>query len=105
MIAGIIKFKRIEITVNPEIFKKAVQKTTIELRWEITLTTNKMVVAKGPFSWASWGELITIIREKDAILINSICDPDNRPSVTSFGQNKINKKTFEQQLGKLSGSL
>ena len=46
-------------------------------RTEIIEKKSNLIVAKSGFSWRSWGELITIIRDKDRILFNSICDPDN----------------------------
>ena len=94
-----LKFKVINIAVDPGNFKVAVEKTAEELEWKFHNKTNDLVVAQRDWSWTgSWGEMITIIRDKDCILINSICDPDNKPSVTSWGMNRINIKTFEQYL-------
>jgi hypothetical protein len=91
-----LKFKTINLTVDDKAFHDAVKQTAKELDWKIQQMTHDIVVAKSGFSWRSWGEQITILHDTDKILFNSICDPDNRPSVASFGMNKVNLKTFEQ---------
>jgi hypothetical protein len=91
-----LRFEIIDIQIDADSFKLAAEQTGEELEWDFLKMTPTLIVAKSGFSWRSWGELITIIREKDRILFNSICDPDNRPSVASWGMNKLNKKTFEQ---------
>jgi hypothetical protein len=91
-----LKFRTIDISVDKATFQKAVEQTAKELEWAITKKTNDTIVAKSGFSWRSWGEHITIIWSENKILFNSICDPDNRPSIASFGMNKVNRKTFEQ---------
>lgn len=93
-----LKFKIIYISVNKNTFDEVIEQTSRELEWKIKKTANNTVVAKSGFSWRSWGEQITIIWCKDKILFNSICDPDSRPSVSSFGMNKANRKIFEQFL-------
>ncbi|MEO6737579.1 MAG: hypothetical protein ABIM97_14555 [Ginsengibacter sp.] len=93
-----LKFKTINISVDNKAFHHAVEQTAKELEWDITQMTNNIVVAKSGFSWRSWGEQITILHDKDKVLFNSICDPDNRPSVASFGMNKVNRNTFEKFL-------
>ena len=93
-----LKFKVINIRVNTDTFIQIAQETAKELEWEILERKSNLLVAKSGFNWKSWGELITIIKDKDRILFNSICDPDNRPSVASWGINKVNFKTFEQNI-------
>jgi len=96
-----LKFKVIQLTTTPDIFKQAAEQTAKELKWEFEHKTTNFIIAHREWNWnGSWGEMITIIRDNDRILINSICDPDNRPSVASFGMNKLNIKTFEQELKK-----
>lgn len=91
-----LKFKIINVAVDRETFEKAVDKTAKELEWQFEEVTDDTIVAKSGFSWRSFGEQITIIWSKDKILFNSICDPDNRPSVTSAGMNRVNRKLFEK---------
>ena len=93
-----LKFKVINIRVNTDTFIQIAQETAKELEWEILERKSNLLVAKSGFNWRSWGELITIINDKDRILFNSICDPDNRPSIASWGMNKVNLKTFEQNI-------
>jgi hypothetical protein len=100
-----LRFKSIKISVDAETFLKAAEQTAKELEWEIQTKRKDIIVAKTGFSWRSWGELITIIREEERILINSICDPDNRPSITSLGMNKLNLKIFEQALRKITSEV
>lgn len=95
-----LRFRVIEMNISNEIFKTAIEETAKELEWEIEKRTNNFIIARSGFSYRSWGELITIIREKDRILFNSICDPDNKPSIASFGMNKLNRKMFEKELMK-----
>ena len=93
-----LKFKTINISVDKDTFKETVEQTAKEMEWELENLTNDTVVAKSDSNWRSWGERITIIWCSDKILFNSIPDPDNRPSITSFGMNKVNRKTFEKFL-------
>lgn len=97
-----LRFTTIIITVDKDVFQHAVRETAKELGWRILKKTNTLIVAQSEFSWRSWGELITIIREKDRILFNSICDPENRPSIASYGMNRLNRKVFEQYLRQIS---
>ena len=91
-----LKFKIIKVAVDKDTFEKAVDETAKELEWQFEAVTYDTIVAKSGFSWRSWGEQITIIWSKDKILFNSICDPDNRPSVTSAGMNRVNRRLFEK---------
>lgn len=99
-----LKFKEIAISVDTGTFIKAAEETAEKLNWTIKNKTNNHVVAvrQGRFSnGGSWGELITIIKDNDSILINSICDPDNVISVASFGWNKKNIRTFTERVESL----
>jgi hypothetical protein len=93
-----LKFKTINISVDNNTFRHAVEQTAKELEWDIMQMTNEIIVAKSDFSWRSWGEQITILYDNNKILFNSICNPDNRPSIASFGMNRVNRKTFEKFL-------
>lgn len=95
-----LRFRAIYMSVDSDTFDQAVKETAKDLKWRILKKTNTLIVAKSEFSWRSWGELITIIRENDKILFNSICDPDKKPSVASWGMNRLNRKTFEEYLRK-----
>ena len=94
-----LKFKVINISVDSDCFHKAVEEAAKDLEWTINHHYEDCVIAGRSWNWtASWGELITIIRDKDKILINSICDPDNVPSVASWGMNKTNIRIFIEHI-------
>ena len=97
-----LKFKVICVVVDTDSFMNAAKETSKELRWEIIENNSNLVIARSAFSWRSWGELITIVKDNDRILFNSICDPDNRPSIASWGMNKVNLETFEHYLDQTS---
>ncbi len=93
-----LKFKTLNVALDTDTFIKATKATAQQLDWKNIEKSQNLIVARSGFSWRSWGELITIIRVKDKILFNSICDPDNLASVASWGMNKLNLKTFEQNI-------
>ena len=93
-----LKFKVIDVAIDADTFIEAAKATARQLDWQIIEKKQNLIVARSGFSWRSWGELITIIRDKDRILFNSICDPDNMTSVASWGMNRVNFKAFEQHM-------
>ena len=94
-----LKFQEIKINYTDEQFQGAVNRTIEQLKWQIEYNDNDFFRAYRPWNWsASWGEMITIIKEKDRLLINSICDPNKTSSVLSWGWNKQNIKIFKQNL-------
>ena len=93
-----LNFKKINRKTDVDEFKEAVTKAGEEMKWNITNLTKDYAIAITGFNWASWGERITIVRKPNEILINSICDPDNRPSVSSWGQNRKNIETFKKYI-------
>ena len=93
-----LRFSIIPVSVDVETFHESVKATAKELHWEILEKKSSLIVAKSGFSWQSWGERITIVRKKDSILFNSICDPDNKTSIASWGRNKKNRERFELHL-------
>ncbi|NVK83615.1 MAG: hypothetical protein HWE21_04800 [Cytophagia bacterium] len=96
-----LNFKRIEVRLNPEQFKEIALAVGNDMNWRIKNLTKDYVVANTGFSLFSWGERITIIRAETEILINSICDPDNRPSVVSMGQNRANMMAFKNKIAEV----
>jgi hypothetical protein len=90
-----LRFRVFAIQASNKAFQDALSRTAEELGWRIAHNTKRMVRAHRPWNWSgSWGEMITIRRYKDKILINSICDPYTRPSVVSFGWSRRNVDTF-----------
>jgi hypothetical protein len=87
-----LRFKVVETVLSREKLQEIIFKTAKELEWfPVTNTTDLIVSKTNPKWWTgSWGEQITIIFDKDKVLINSICDPDRKSSVVSVGRNKRN---------------
>jgi len=93
-----LRFKVIDVAVDADSFIDAANEVAEQQKWQIIQKKQNLIVARSGFTWRSWGELITIIRDKDRILFNSICDPDNMTSVASWGMNRLNLNTFEQHV-------
>lgn len=101
-----LKFKTYAIKATADQFKEAFEKTATELEWSVEQQDRGFIRAHRSWNWTtSWGELITIVREKDQVLINSICDPNAIfISVVSGGWNKRNVKTFIKNLEEIKES-
>jgi hypothetical protein len=94
-----LKFKEFNVSFTDEQFQEAVERTVSELEWRIDKNGKTFFRAYRPWNWTgSWGEMVTIIKGKDSILINSICDPNRMSSVASYGWNRKNIKTFLKNL-------
>ena len=94
-----LKFRRINAVVSHDKFKAAVQTTSQQLGWKWHTPETDVVIAHRGWNWtASWGEMITIHRLEQCILINSICDPNSYASIASWGWNRKNIRTFEKNL-------
>ena len=94
-----LKFTEVLVDYDEHKFCDAVNLTVGQLKWKIERNDNKMFRAYRQWNWsASWGEMVTIIKKKDRLLINSICDPNRMSSVTSWGWNKRNIETFKSNL-------
>jgi hypothetical protein len=95
-----LNFKEIKITYTNVQFKEALTRTVSEINWKIINNNKDILIAYRPNDWksGSWGEMITIVKEDDCLLMNSICAPDAWPSVISFGNNLRNLKVFLKNL-------
>lgn len=92
-------FKEYIVTYTDEQFQEAVSRTVKELEWIIANNNKTFFRAYRPNNWTgSWGEMITIIKVNDCLLINSICDPEKPSSITSYGWNRRNIKAFLSNL-------
>lgn len=89
-----LKFTIIDIKVDEEGFKRAVKQTAEQMQWSFQFVTDDFVLAKAAPNWKSWGHHITILHTPQGILFNSISEP-NRITLTSWGKNHENLKTFE----------
>lgn len=95
-----LKFKSIKTKLSKEKINEVIEMTAKQLDWNPVLIDSRLIVAKTnpPLLTGSWGEQITIIIEKNHILINSICDPERMSSVVSFGRNRKNIRTFIENI-------
>jgi hypothetical protein len=90
-----LNFIEIRVSHSDEQFQEAIDRTIKDLEWRVERNNKTFFRAVRPWNWTgSWGEMVTIIRDKDRVLINSICDPDHMSSVASYGWNRKNIKTF-----------
>lgn len=94
-----LNFKEIRVTYNEDQFQEAIERTVKDLEWGIDKNNKTLFRAFRTSKWTgSWGEMVTIIKDKDRLLINSICDPDHMSSVSSYGFNRKNIKIFLKNL-------
>lgn len=94
-----LKMQKIKVIYTDEELNEAISRTAQELEWLIENNNKQVLVAHRPWSWTgSWGERVTIVKLRDGLLLNSICDPDRPASVTSFGWNRKNLKSFVDNL-------
>jgi len=88
--ANRLKFKEIYTTLSRQQLNDIIEKVGTELKWHPKEVNNNFIIAATGLSILSWGEQITILFDGNRILLNSICDPDKRSSLGSFGRNKQN---------------
>ena len=94
-----LRFREVKVEYSDQEFQGAIERTAKEYEWKIELNNKKIFRAYRPWNWTgSWGEMITIIKDTDRLLLNSICDPNKTSSVASFGWNKRNIDTFLKNL-------
>lgn len=89
-----LRFKEVDVSYTANQFQEAIKRTVNDLEWTVEKNNKNFFRAYRPWGGGSYGEMITIIREKDRFYINSICDPNNMSSIASFGWNKKNIKCF-----------
>jgi len=97
-----LKFKYIDTKLTREELNSIIEKVAEELEWIPYLNNQEIIIAKthpGFFS-GSWGEQITILFDKNRVLVNSICDPSKRSSVVSMGRNKRNINRLIEEITK-----
>ena len=95
-----LKFKIVETNLPKDEVIKIINQVATELKWKIYKTSDKIIEAKTypSFFSGSWGEQITILFDNKRILVNSICDLDQRSSVVSMGRNKKNMNKLIQEI-------
>lgn len=93
-------FREIRIEHTDNDFQHALGLTSMQLKWRTQATKHgffKAIRVGGDGPWF-WGEMITIISDNKTILINSISDPNQSPTPSSFGWDRKNVRTFIKNL-------
>lgn len=94
-----LKFTIIETTLTRDELNSIIANVAQRLEW-MTFNNNKsFYIAKTypGFLSGSWGEQITILFDKNKLLINSICDPD-KISIVSMGRNRTHVTTLIEEI-------
>ena|SRR5687767_709801 len=97
-----LKLTSIKANISREEFDKIIEKISNRYRWQISTNTSKVIIAKTPFSGKSWGEQVTVVFDGNVLLVNSICDPNKRTSVVSFGRNAQNVRLIIKRINRYS---
>jgi len=95
-----LKFKHITTTLTRAQIEAIIHRVGDELEWKGHFVSSNAYKAKtypGFFS-GSWGEAITILLAGNSVFVNSICDPDKRGSLASFGRNRENENTLIESI-------
>lgn len=94
-----LRFKEVYLTFTEEQFQEAIERTKKDLKWRVKKNNKTFFRAHRAGNWsASRGEMITIIKDNDSLLVNSICDPDSRMHISAYGQNRKNIQVFLKNL-------
>jgi len=94
-----LRFREVKVEYSDQEFQEAIERTAKEYEWQIEINDKNIFRAYRPWNWTgSWGEMVTIIKDKNLLYLNSICDPNKKSSVASFGWNKRNIDTFLKNL-------
>jgi len=95
-----LQYTIIKIALTPLEIEKVICYLEDNKGWKRKHKSDSIYVATTQSRWlsGSWGEQITIEQDHNIIYINSICDPNKNPSLTSWGRNKRNIKTFKERL-------
>lgn len=91
-----LKFRVIHILNSDDEFQEAVARTCITLQWNLETNRPDFLRALRSELWfnSNWGDMITIIRDGDTLLLNSISDPNKKPAFFSFSWDKKNINVF-----------
>ena len=93
-----LRFKSIKANITDEKFKVVIDKTIKELNWKAIKRNKSLLIAESNSSLIGYGERVTIIKDNNVILINSICNPDAQMSIFSFGGNEKNIWTVKRNI-------
>jgi hypothetical protein len=94
-----LNFERINIKLSETEFKQNMLKIAENEKWNLTKNTKKFAVFYHG-SWWTWGLKMTILKFENYLLVNSICDTDERPCFSIFNENERNIKKLKKNLKK-----
>jgi hypothetical protein len=91
-----LKFSIVHTKLKIDELERIIEKVGKDLEWiPVSHKHQSFYAITAPdFFSGSLGEKITILFNEDIVFVNSICDLDKRPQITSFGRNKKNVKCF-----------
>lgn len=90
-----LQFRVVRIKYTDDDFREAAKRTSENLQWRVETDRQDVFRAFRGWNWtSSWGEMITILREENMLLLNSISDPSQKPTFSSFGWDKKNINVF-----------
>ena len=97
-----LNFERINIKLSEAEFKQNMLKIAQKENWNLAKNTNKFAIFHHG-SWWTWGLEMTILRFENYLLVNSICDTDERPCISVFNENERNIKRLKKNLKEAGG--
>jgi hypothetical protein len=97
-----LRFKALTVCLEANRFEKVAIATARQLEWTIVEHSDHHLVAINKWSWRSFGERITIIREGEQVLFNSVGNPDNLYSIPYAGLNQRHRLLFEEQVKEIN---
>lgn len=91
-----LKFRVIHILNSDDEFHEAVMRTCETLQWTVETVRPDFLRAfrSQQFFISDWGDMITIVRDGNTLLLNSISDPNKKPAFFSFSWDKKNINVF-----------
>jgi hypothetical protein len=93
-----LNFERIDISLTGIEFEQKMSEIAESENWMLTKKNAKTSSLYNNSGW-NWGLKMTVLRFKNYLLINSVCDFEYRPSVSIFG-NEQNIKRLRKHLKK-----
>ena len=97
-----LNFEQIDISLSGTEFKQKMLEISELENWRLNNENEKSAIFFNNNSGRNWGLKMTVIRFKDYLLVNSVCDFENTPSFSIFG-NERNIKRLRKLLKKASG--
>lgn len=95
-----LKFYVIDRILANDDLKEIIEKVKMELKWSFYIVDTNIIIAKtkSDFLLPGRGELITILFDKNKILINSIYDPSKKSLIFPFSPNRKNVRILVERI-------